>query len=108
MNFFSFIDFGMSSFQTNTIKLPFLRRASTVSSTNEIQVESLEQLTLSELRKLAKRYNVNLKGAKYKPEIIQFIIEHVTKLKTSITPEQFVRAPSNVTTNDLGYIEVIH
>lgn len=106
MNFFSFINFDTSSFQTNTIKLPSLRRTSTVSSTNEIQVESLEQLTVLKLRELAKRYNVNLKGAKYKPEIIRFIVEHATKLKTSTTPEQFVRTPSNVITNDLGYIEV--
>jgi hypothetical protein len=68
--------------------------------------EILKTKTIVEMRALAKRSQINLKGAKKKDKIINIILAHFLYMKTSEITFEVIDKSFKIVTNDLGYINV--
>ena len=92
--------------QTKVHELKTLKTYFSTGHNNGYSKEILEAKTIREMKILAKRSKINLKGGRKKNEIVNIILAHFLQIKTSKTPFEVLDKSFDIVTNDLGYINV--
>jgi len=92
--------------QTKVHELKIFKTYFSTEDKDDYSKEILETKTIAEMRALAKRRQINLKGTKKRDKIINIILAYFLQIKTSENTSEVLDRSFDIITNDLGHINV--